>query len=236
MVEEDDPSDNNAQQRKGLNRWLIIALLAAVLAGVLLASTVWDVRFEGGDENVAGNAAAEEKSPNLEEWCAAQATYDVMRRVLFRRAAQVGGSDEQAYARLADFALLRMRAPVVRGIDDQLKSVTCSGTAILELPPGVEVAGGRRSLSGDVDYMIQPAADGTGNVVRLGNADSIVVPLATLSRAQAPSPSRSSSPSRRPPARASTATLRGGDPRSRSATIRGWLSSTGRWRPSSTGR
>ena len=186
MVEEDDPSDNNAQQRKGLNRWLIIALLAAVLAGVLLASTVWDVRFEGGDENVAGNAAAEEKSPNLEEWCAAQATYDVMRRELFRRAAQVRGSDEQAYARLADFALLRMRAPVVRGIDDQLKSVTCSGTAILELPPGVEVAGGRRSLSGDVAYMIQPAADGTGNVVRLGNADSIVVPLATLSRAQAP--------------------------------------------------
>ena len=66
-----------------------------------------------------------------------------MRRELFRRAAQVRGSDDQAYARLADFALLRMRAPVVRGIDDQIKSVTCSGTAILELPPGVEVAGGR---------------------------------------------------------------------------------------------
>ena len=186
MAEEDDPSDETVEQRKGLNRWLIVALLAAVLAGVLLASTVWDTGFKDGEENVAGNAVAEEKAPNLEEWCGAQATYDAMRRELFRRAAQVRGSDEPAYARLADFALLRMRAPVVRGIDDQLKSVTCSGTAILELPPGVEVAGGRRSLSGDVDYMVQPAADGTGNVVRLGNADSIVVPLATLSRAQAP--------------------------------------------------
>jgi uncharacterized protein YecT (DUF1311 family) len=59
---------------------------------------------------------------------------------------------------------------------------------LLDLPPGVAVAGGRRSLSGDVDYMIQPAADGSGMVVRLGNADSIVVPLATLSRTSAPPP------------------------------------------------
>jgi uncharacterized protein YecT (DUF1311 family) len=50
----------------------------------------------------------------------------------------------------------------------------------------VAAAGGRRSLDGDLVYMIQPAADGTGNVVRLGNADSIVVPLATLSRTGAP--------------------------------------------------
>jgi hypothetical protein len=59
--------------------------------------------------------------------------------------------------------------------------VSCSGTAVLSLPPGVSV-GGSRSLSGDLDYMIQPAADGTGNVIRLGNVDSIVVRLATISR------------------------------------------------------
>jgi len=47
-------------------------------------------------------------------------------------------------------------------------------------------SGGQRTLSGSLDYMVQPAADGTGNVVRLGNADSIVVPLATLSRFGAP--------------------------------------------------
>lgn len=172
-------------ERRRINRWLIVALVGAVLAGILLASTIWDNRPEAA-ENAAGNAVAQQEAPDLEKWCAAQATYDAIRGELFRRAAQVRGSDEQAYTRLADFALLRVNAPVVRGIDDQLQSVSCSGSAVLSLPPNVEVAGGRRSLTGDIDYMIQPAADGTGNVVRLGNVDSIVVPLATLTRSNAP--------------------------------------------------
>jgi uncharacterized protein YecT (DUF1311 family) len=41
-------------------------------------------------------------------------------------------------------------------------------------------------LSADVDYTIQPAADGSGNVVLLRNADPIVTPLATLARASQP--------------------------------------------------
>lgn len=170
----------SAQERRRINRWLIVALVGAVLAGILLASTVWTNRWSGG--NAAGNPAGEDKAPDFEKWCAAQATYDAIRGELFRRAAQVRGSDEQAYARLSDFALLRISGPVARGIDDQLRSVTCSGRASLDLPPGVAAAGRRSTLSGDLDYTIQPAADGTGNVVRLGNADSIVIPLATLSR------------------------------------------------------
>jgi uncharacterized protein YecT (DUF1311 family) len=171
-----------AEERKHRNWWLIVALVAAVAAGVLLASTVWENRWS---ENSVGNELVEAEAPDLQAWCAAQATYDAIRRELFRRAAQVRGSDQQAYTRLADFALLRISGPVARDIDDQLQSVTCSGTAHLDLPPGVASSGGRRSLSGDLDYVIQPAADGTGNVVRLGNADSIVIPLATLSRSGA---------------------------------------------------
>jgi len=173
-------------KRKGINRWLIVALVGAIAAGVLLASTVWDNRWRGEDKSVADSSAT--KPASMEKWCGAQATYDAMKRELFRRAAQVRGSDEQAYARLSDFALLRINAPVASGIDDQLRSVTCNGTAILSLPPGVEVAGGRKSLSGDVEYSIQPAADGTGNAVRLGNVDAIVVPLATITRIAAPQP------------------------------------------------
>jgi len=187
MDEDEHPREQASGERKRISRWLIVALVAAVLAGVLLASTVWDNRFKS-DENAVGNSIAETKPADMEKWCAAQATYDAMKRELFRRAAQVRGSDDQAYARLSDFALLRVNGPVARGIDDQLQSVTCSGGAVLELPPGVQVAGGRRSLSGDVDYIVQPAADGTGNVVRLGNADSIVVPLATLTRMASPQP------------------------------------------------
>ena len=186
MANEIVPSDEPPKPGTRINHWLLVALVGAVLAGLLIASSVWDTRFKG-DENATGNEVATAgQASDLEQLCASQTTYDALRKELFRRAAQVRGSDDQAYTRLEDFALLRMNSPVVRGIDDQLRNVTCSGSAILELPPGVEVAGGRRSLSGDVDYMIQPAADGTGNVIRLGNADSIVVPLATLSRSHAP--------------------------------------------------
>lgn len=171
--------------RKRINPWVIVALVAAIAVGVLLASSVWTNRWSSKNE-VPENAVVEKKAQDPQAWCAAQSTYDAMKRELFRRAAQVRGSDEQAYARLADFALLRVNGPIVRGVDDQVQSVSCSGTVVVDLPPGVAVAGGRHALSGDVDYMIQPAADGTGKVVRLGNADAIVVPLATLTRTSTP--------------------------------------------------
>ena len=66
----------------------------------------------------------------------------------------------------------------------------------LDLPPGVAVAGGRRTLTADIDYTLQPAADGSGDGLLLRNADAIVTPLATLARvAQPPQAPRR----RRPP-------------------------------------
>jgi uncharacterized protein YecT (DUF1311 family) len=185
MDDEEPALDESPRERRRLNVWLIVALVAAIAAGVLLASTVWDNRWSG-NEVITNEMALAEEPTDLQTWCAAQSTYDTIRRELFRRAAQVRGSDEQAYTRLADFALLRMSGPVARGIDEQVGSVTCSAAASLDLPPGVAVSGGRRSLSGDLDYMVQTAADGIDTVVRLGNADAIVVPLATLARAGAP--------------------------------------------------
>lgn len=179
------PPRESRQEAKRRNWLLIAALLAAVVAGVLLASSVWQGGWKDV-ENAVGNETEEVEAADLQGWCASQATYDAIRRELFRRAAQVRGGDAQAYAKLADFALLRVSNPVARGVDEQLQSVTCSGNAALDLPPGVAAAGGRRSLAGDIEYSIQPAADGTGNVIRLGNADAIVVPLATLTRGGRP--------------------------------------------------
>jgi len=186
MTHEGDriPPQESRLERKRRNWWLIAALLAAVGTGVLLASTVWQGGW--GTDEVPETAVASDGPADLQSWCAAQSTYDSIRRELFRRAAQVRGSDQQAFARLADFALLRVANPVARGIDEQLPSVTCNGAATIDLPPGVAAAGGRRSLSGDIEYSVQPAADGTGNVVTLGDADAIVVPLATLARRGAP--------------------------------------------------
>lgn len=186
MTDEDRPPPGASRlERKRRYWWLVAALVAAIAAGVLLASTVWQGGW-GSNEDALTNAQDEKQAPDLQSWCAAQSTYDAIRRELFRRAAQVRGTDGQAYTRLADFALLRIANPVARGINEELNSVTCSGAATLDLPPGVAAAGGRRSLPGDIEYSVQPAADGTGNVVILGNADAIVVPLATLARRGAP--------------------------------------------------
>jgi uncharacterized protein YecT (DUF1311 family) len=89
-----------------------------------------------------------------------------------------------------------MEAPVVRDQDDKVGSVTCSGTLWLDLPPGVAVVGGRRTLSTEIGYTVQPAADGSGDVVTLTDADPIVTPLATLARVgAAPAGSEPGAPS-----------------------------------------
>jgi len=129
---------------------------------------------------------------SAEALCASKSTYDLIKRALFRQAAQVRGSDQAAYDRLAEFAFVRMEAPVLTGEDEDRGLVACSGSLTLELPPGLTVVGGRRTLSGELDYVVQPAADGSGAAVTLAHADSIITPLATLSRTggmPAPQPS-----------------------------------------------
>ena len=72
--------------------------------------------------------------------------------------------------------------------DSTTGAVHCSGSLSLDLPPGVAVVGGRRTLTADVDYSVQQAADGSGPVVFLSNADAIITPLATLARVAQPAP------------------------------------------------
>jgi len=81
-----------------------------------------------------------------------------------------------------------MENPVMESSDSATGAVNCSGSLSLDLPPGVAVVGGRRTLTSDIDYSVQPAADGRGMVVLLRNADPIIAPLATLARTAQPQP------------------------------------------------
>lgn len=160
--------------------------MALIGLGLLLAIVLLFVVLRGGDSNqdkladdqVGGNGAVEDP----EARCSAQSTYDRLKRELFKRAAAVRASDQAAYDKLVAYAVLRVETPILRGYDQRLNSVTCSGFLSLDLPPGVAVAGGRRTLSADVTYALQPAADGSGEVLTLTEADGIITPLATLSR------------------------------------------------------
>ena len=131
-----------------------------------------------GDDQVGTNVAADDP----ESRCAAQGTYDRIKRELFRRAAAVRGGDQAAYNKLVAYAVLRVETPILRGHDQRVNSVSCSASLSLDLPPGVAVAGGRRTLNAEVGYTIQPAADRSGEVLTLTDADAIITPLATLAR------------------------------------------------------
>ncbi|HET7317234.1 MAG TPA: hypothetical protein VFI88_07405, partial [Sphingomicrobium sp.] len=77
--------------------------------------------------------------------------------------------------------------PVMESENSTTGAVNCSGSISLDLPPGIAVADGRRTLMSDIDYSVQPGSDGASRTVVLGNAEAIVGPLSKLVRvAQAP--------------------------------------------------
>jgi uncharacterized protein YecT (DUF1311 family) len=167
--------------------WTTIALIGAL---ILLALVVIYFASRGNpDQDKLTNknvVTAAPGSPGRDKLCASSATYDLIKRELFRRAAQVRGSDQAAFDRISGAAVVRMDNPVMESQDSSTGAVNCSGSLSLDLPPGIAVVGGRGTLTANLDYTVTPAADGSGNVVLLRNADAIVTPLATLAQVSKP--------------------------------------------------
>ena len=171
----------------------VIALIAGLVLLVLLVA-YFASRGNGDQDKLTNAEVSSGTVQSRDKLCASSATYNLIKRELFSRAAQLRGSDRAAYDRLSSVAVVRMENPVMESEDSSTGAVNCSGSLSLDLPPGVAVVGGRRSLMSDVDYTVQPAADGSGNVVLLRNADSIITPLATLARVGQPSKPETTSP------------------------------------------
>lgn len=179
-----------AVRKKGVNPTLIALIGLLAVAAILIGISMF--RGRDNQDRLSDTQTDGSSVQDPEERCASKATYDLVKRDLFRRAAQVRGSDQAAFDRLAAFSTLRGESPVLRGRNQNVGSVSCSATISLDLPPGVAVVGGRRTLSADIDYQLQRAADGTGDVITIANADAIVTPLATLTRTGAvPAPTAS---------------------------------------------
>lgn len=170
--------------------WTTLALIGGLIVLVLLIAYFASSRNADQDkltrnelaQSGNGQQTQQTASTSADKLCASKETYDLIKRELFRRAAQLRGSDQAAFDQLSAYAVVRMENPVLESRDSGTGGVNCSGTLSLDLPPGVGVVGGRRTLTADVDYTVQPAADGSGNVVLLRNADTIIGPLATLAR------------------------------------------------------
>ena len=82
-----DPPEIHRQRRM----WWIAAILAAIVAGLLLASSVW-TSGDAADEDKLGSDKVDAAKIAPEKQCALQGTYDLIKRELFRRAAQTRGA------------------------------------------------------------------------------------------------------------------------------------------------
>ncbi len=179
-MEQEPHKDVQRPMRKLRLNPTALALLGVAL--LLLILWFFSSNRSSDQDKLIGNVATDAAPASSERRCASKATYDLIKRDLFRRAAQLRGSDQAAYDRLAAYAVLRMENPVMESEDKDTRAINCSGSLSLDLPPGVVVAGGRRSLTANIEYTLQAAADGSGDVVLLRNIDAIVAPLATLAR------------------------------------------------------
>ena len=159
-------------------------ILVALLGGVaILLAVLWYFSANRSpDQDKLSNPQVDQPGKTeASKRCSARATYDLVKRELFSRAAQQRGSDEQTYQQIAAAALLRVDNAVLENEDPSSGALNCSGTFYLDLPPGIVASGGRRSLMANMDYAIEPA----GNVL-LRNADAVIAALVTLTRVSEP--------------------------------------------------
>lgn len=172
-----EPGEEWGVQRSMQRRTPVIF---ALLGGVaILLGLLWYFstdRNPDQDKLINPQIHGEQSKPS--ELCTASDVYLIIKRQLFARAAQAKGTDQAAFDKLAGAAVLRMDNAVMESDEAATSAVSCSGSLSLDLPPGVTVFGGRRTLTADVDYSVQPGQGGL--VVEVRNAETIVTALATL--------------------------------------------------------
>ncbi|MFL6846930.1 MAG: hypothetical protein ACJ8EI_00960, partial [Sphingomicrobium sp.] len=148
---EPEPREDVHRPMRRLNPTLL-ALLGGIAVLLLILAYFATSRNPDQDKLIGNEVVAQTTSTEPEKRCASRATYDLIKRELFRRAAQQRGSDVAAYDQLAGFAVVRMENAVLESEDSANGAVNCSASLSLDLPPGVAVVGGRRTLTSDLDY------------------------------------------------------------------------------------
>lgn len=128
--------------------------------------------------------AAATPTANPAALCASRAAYDRIKQDLFRQAAQLRGSDEALFARMAGYAVLRVETPVLAAEQREPDAVSCRAEVALDLPPGVATNDGRQSLRGGIAFSLPDG--GAPNALALAEGGELVTELATLARVSPP--------------------------------------------------
>ncbi len=176
-----DPEERAAWDRRTLTIAAIV-VLALIAAGLLIYGLSAD---RTNQDRLSDSAMGEAQPTNLERQCGSQKVHDAIKRELFRRAAQARGRDQEALEQIAGQASARMEAAMMTSEDDDRGTISCSGLLWVDIPPAYIAPGGRRTLSGDVDYTIETSSEGAGDLVSLGGGDAIITALSRLARVRA---------------------------------------------------
>jgi outer membrane biosynthesis protein TonB len=155
-----------------------VSSTAAVVIAGLLALLLIAYVFVGGS---SGRADA---APH----CTSQQALAQVKAELFRRAAAIRGANDPGFQALETSSVVRAGSALVRRHHRTSSKVSCSGSLVLDLPPGAAVVGGRHSLSANLAYDLQGQSGGAPRLLNLSNAENIVVPLATVGTAAAQPP------------------------------------------------
>lgn len=163
------------------NRYLMWAIGAILLVISLAIGFSLAPKDEGQEASGKTKTAQDKKDDRGERTCASTETYSRLKDVLFEQAARSSNADAANLELLANNSVVRMENPVVESRDEERNATACSGRIVLEFPPGAERGlGGQRRLVADVEYGVQPAADGSGLVYRLSGAEAIVSRLSAF--------------------------------------------------------
>src|SRR5688500_12364626 len=102
---------------------LTIALIAGGALVLLIAILLMVRRGDADQDKLTCECTTVSASDDPDKRCSSARTYDLIKRDLFRRAAQVRGSDQAAFDSLAAHASLRMDRPVLERQDEERGAV-----------------------------------------------------------------------------------------------------------------
>ena len=112
MIDERNPDPRVALARRRITPTQIALIAAGLLIAAFAAWTVASTRRSNPDKLPDANSFAV-KAADPEKRCGSQATYDIIKRELFRRAAALRGSDQAVFGKLADYSVVRIDRPLL---------------------------------------------------------------------------------------------------------------------------
>lgn len=160
-----------------------LGILILLIVGVVVYGRMGS-QEETADLNlaVANDMAAAnvlEAAPTGTALCASTSTYLRIKDAIFDRAQKAFGGDPGPLESLRRSVGVRMQYPLLRGVHQDVSRTDCSGRLILDLPPAARGAfDGAPALESDIQFSVQPSADGNGDVVEVSGGDDVVQQLA----------------------------------------------------------